>query len=81
IIMAVGLEVFLVPNQVIDGGIVGISIMLSHLSGISLGIFLFVLNLPFIYIGYKQIGKTFAFSTLYGIVILSISTALLHPVP
>ncbi len=81
VIMAVGLEVFLVPNQVIDGGIVGISIMLSHLSGISLGIFLFVLNLPFIYIGYKQIGKTFAFSTLYGIVILSISTALLHPVP
>ncbi|WP_347552845.1 YitT family protein [Pseudalkalibacillus hwajinpoensis] len=81
VIMAVGLEVFLVPNQVIDGGIVGISIMLSHLSGISLGLFLFILNLPFIYIGYKQIGKTFAFSTLYGIVILSISTTLLHPVP
>ncbi len=81
IIMAVGLEVFLVPNQVIDGGIVGISIMLSHLSGVSLGLFLFILNLPFIYIGYKQIGKTFAFSTLYGIVILSISTSLLHPVP
>lgn len=81
ILMAVGLEIFLVPNNVIDGGIAGISIMASHLTGLSLGIFLFGLNLPFIFIGYKQIGKTFAFSTLYGIIILSIATTLLHPVP
>jgi uncharacterized membrane-anchored protein YitT (DUF2179 family) len=81
VLMAVGLEIFLVPNNVIDGGIAGISIMASHLTGISLGIFLFGLNLPFIFIGYKQIGKTFAISTLYGIIILSIATTLLHPVP
>ncbi|MFG6494552.1 YitT family protein [Fictibacillus sp. UD] len=81
ILMAVGLEIFLVPNRVIDGGIAGISIMLSHITGFKLGIFLFALNLPFIFIGYKQIGKTFAFSTLYGIIILSIATTLLHPVP
>jgi uncharacterized membrane-anchored protein YitT (DUF2179 family) len=81
ILMAVGLEIFLVPNNVIDGGIAGISIMASHITGLSLGIFLFGLNLPFIFIGYKQIGKTFAFSTLYGIIILSIATTLLHPVP
>jgi uncharacterized membrane-anchored protein YitT (DUF2179 family) len=81
ILMAVGLEIFLVPNHVIDGGITGISIMLSHLTGWSLGLFLFLLNLPFLMIGYKQIGKTFAFSTLYGIIVLSISTTLLHPVP
>lgn len=81
ILMAVGLEIFLVPNNVIDGGIAGISIMASHLTGLSLGIFLFGLNLPFIFIGYKQIGKTFAISTLYGIIILSIATTLLHPVP
>ncbi len=80
VIMAVGLEIFLVPNQVIDGGIVGVSIMLSHLTGINLGLFIFILNIPFFFIGYKQIGKTFAFSTLYGIIILSISTTFLHPV-
>lgn len=80
VIMAVGLEIFLVPNQVIDGGIVGVSIMLSHITGIKLGLFIFILNIPFFFIGYKQIGKTFAFSTLYGIVILSISTTFLHPV-
>ena len=79
--MAVGLESFLVPNQVIDGGITGISIMLSSLTHIKLGVFIFILNLPFIFIGYKQIGKTFAFSTMYGITVLSLSTALLHDAP
>jgi uncharacterized membrane-anchored protein YitT (DUF2179 family) len=78
--VSVGLEIFLVPNRIIDGGIVGISIMASYLSHIPIGIFLFVLNLPFLYIGYKMIGKTFAISTLYGIAIMSIGTSLLHPV-
>lgn len=81
ILMAVGLEIFLVPNKVIDGGITGISIMLSHVTGIQLGIFLFLLNLPFVYLGYKQMGKTFAISTVYGIIVLSIFTSLFHPVP
>ena len=81
VLMAVGLEIFLVPNNVIDGGITGISIMLSYITGMKLGIFLFVLNLPFFFIGYKQIGKTFALSTLYGILILSLTTTLLHHVP
>lgn len=81
ILMSLALEVFLVPNQIIDGGITGISIMLSYLTSWKLGLFLFILNLPFFFIGYKQIGKTFAISTLYGITILSITTAFLHTVP
>lgn len=81
VLMAVGLEIFLVPNKVIDGGIVGISIILSHLLGWKLGLFIFLLNIPFFFIGYKQIGKTFALSTLFGIIVLSIATTLLHPVP
>ncbi|TKI57230.1 YitT family protein [Brevibacillus antibioticus] len=79
-LFSVALEIFLVPNNIIDGGIVGISIITSHLSGIPLGVFLFVLNLPFLIIGYKQIGKTFALSTLFGVTIMSIGTSLLHPV-
>ena len=78
--MAVALEYFLVPNSVTDGGITGISIMLSHLTNVQLGIFIFVINLPFLYIGYKQIGKTFTISSAYGIAILSVSTAMLHHV-
>ncbi|WP_414048921.1 YitT family protein [Macrococcus animalis] len=81
ILMAVSLELFLVPNKLLDGGIVGISIMASHLLKLPLGAFIFILNIPFFYLSYKQIGKTFALSTLYAITILSIGTALLHPVP
>ncbi|WCK55049.1 YitT family protein [Aneurinibacillus sp. Ricciae_BoGa-3] len=81
LLFSVGLEIFLIPNHIIDGGITGISIMLSHLTGFGLGFFLFFLNLPFLFIGYKQIGKTFALSTLFGIVIMSIGTTLLKPVP
>ncbi|MDO3413156.1 YitT family protein [Saccharibacillus sp. CPCC 101409] len=80
ILVAVALELFLVPNSITDGGITGISVMASYLSGWKLGIFLFVLNLPFLIVGYKQIGKTFALSTLLGITVLSIGTVLLHPV-
>ncbi|MDQ0177461.1 YitT family protein [Bacillus chungangensis] len=79
-LMAVSLELFLVPNKILDGGITGISIILTHLLGWKLGIIIFLLNLPFIYIGYKQIGKTFAISTLYGISVLSIVTFSLHHV-
>ncbi|WNS76719.1 YitT family protein [Bacillus sp. DTU_2020_1000418_1_SI_GHA_SEK_038] len=81
LLMGVGIEEFLVPNKILDGGITGISIMLSHITGMNLGVFIFILNIPFFYIGYKQIGKTFALSTLLGITILSVSTALLHDVP
>ncbi|OCA86688.1 YitT family protein [Pradoshia sp. D12] len=78
VMMAVALELFLVPNSVIDGGITGISIMLSHITKLQLGLFIFIINLPFLYIGYKQIGKTFAISSIYGIAVLSVSTAMLH---
>lgn len=79
-VVAVGLELFLVPNKIIDGGIVGISIILSHLSGMKLGLLIFLLNLPFFYIGYKQIGKTFALSTFFAVSVLSVGTAFLHSV-
>jgi uncharacterized membrane-anchored protein YitT (DUF2179 family) len=81
VLMGVGIEEFLVPNKILDGGIVGISIILSHLTGWRLGLFIFVLNIPFFFIGYKQIGKTFALSTLLGISVLSITTTLLHNFP
>lgn len=80
-LVSVGLENFLVPNNIIDGGIVGISIITSHLSGIPIGVFLLLFNLPFLFIGYKQIGKTFAFSTLFAVSLMSVGTWLLHPVP
>lgn len=81
VLVSIALEIFLVPNHIIDGGIVGVSIIFSHLTGWGIGVFLLLLNLPFMVLGYKQIGKTFAISTLFGVIVMSAGTALLHPVP
>lgn len=77
-LFAISIEMFLVPNSIVDGGIVGISIMLSKITGIQLATFLIILNAPFIYLGYKQLGKTFALQSFYGICIASLFTVLLH---
>lgn len=78
IIMAYGLEAVLIPNNMIDGGVTGLSMILSHVTPINLSIFLVILNLPFFFLGYKQIGKTFAFSMLFGTVALSLATSFMH---
>lgn len=77
---SVGLEIFLVPNNIIDGGVVGISMMSSYLTHIPLGIFTLLLNIPFFIIGYRQIGKSFVLSTAFAVVCLSIGVSVLHPV-
>lgn len=81
LIAAIGLEIFLIPNEIIDGGIVGISIITSYLSGLPLGIFTFLFNIPFLFIGYKQIGKTFVITSLFSITFFSLFTFILHPIP
>lgn len=81
IIAAVGLEIFLVPNNIIDGGVIGISIIASYLTGVPLSVYIIVLNLPFLIFGYKQIGKTFVFSSLFAIISLSFWVSVFHPIP
>ena len=80
-LVSIGLEIFLIPNNIIDGGMTGISIMASHITNLQLGIFIFILNLPFVIIGYRQIGKTFALSTVFSVICLSIGVTILHPIP
>jgi uncharacterized membrane-anchored protein YitT (DUF2179 family) len=81
ILAAVGLEIFLVPNNIIDGGIVGISIMASYVTKLQLGAFILLFNAPFFMLGYKQIGKSFAISTLFSVISLSVWVTILRPVP
>ncbi|MDF2987134.1 MAG: hypothetical protein K0R50_2644 [Eubacterium sp.] len=81
ILAAVGLEIFLIPNNIIDGGIVGVSIIASYLTKLPLSIFIFILNVPFLFLGYKQIGKTFVFSSLFSIISLSVWVSVFHPIP
>lgn len=79
IVAAFGLEEFLIPNQIIDGGVVGISIILSHLLNPPFALFIIVLNLPFLYLGYQQIGRSFAFSTLFSIASLAYWSTVFRP--
>lgn len=81
LIAAYGLEAVLIPNSVSDGGITGLSIVVSKVFGLPLGVLIAVLNLPFIYLGYKQIGKTFAILSVTGIASLAVGTMLMHHVP
>lgn len=78
IIAAIGLDLFLVPNNILDGGVIGLSIIAAELTGQTMSIFLIILNLPFLYIGYRKIGMKFTLHTLYGVIILSASTAYFH---
>lgn len=81
LLVSISLELFLVKNHVIDGGIVGVAIMISYLTEIKLGFLLLILNVPFLLIGYKLLGKWFTALSLYAIVILAIGTFMLQPMP
>ena len=73
VLAAYSLETFLIPNTILDGGITGISIIISKLTNIPLGILVLVLNIPLIYIGYKNMGKSFLIRTVYSMILFSLS--------
>ncbi|MBM7645925.1 uncharacterized membrane-anchored protein YitT (DUF2179 family) [Scopulibacillus daqui] len=77
-IAAYGLETVLIPNNVSDGGVTGLSIVCSELLGLPLGVLIAVINIPFIWLGYQQIGKSFAIYSIIGIISLAVGTSLMH---
>lgn len=78
IIAAFALEAFLVPNNVIDGGVIGVSMIISHISKWNLGLLVVILNLPFILLALKKMGKMFVIQTLYGNIILALALNFFH---
>jgi len=75
---AFGLESFLLPNDFIDGGATGISLLISELADIPLYFLLITVNIPFVYLGYKVIGRNFAIKTAIAITGLAITVAFVH---
>jgi uncharacterized membrane-anchored protein YitT (DUF2179 family) len=73
---AFGLKSFLLPNGFLDGGAMGISLLLSVLYDIDLSVLIILVNLPFMIIGYTQVSKPFAIKTLAAIVGLAVCVAL-----
>ena len=72
-IAAFALESFLLPNEVIDGGIIGISMIINHLTKWNLGLLIIILNAPFIILALKKMGKMFVFLTAYANIILAVA--------
>ncbi len=73
-----GLESFLLPSNFIDGGATGISLLISEVAGIPLYFLLILVNLPFVFLGYKIIGTQFAIKTALAITGLAICVATVH---
>lgn len=71
IIGSYALETILIPNNILDGGITGISIIISKLSKIPLSFLILFLNIPFLYIGYKNMGKNFILRAIYSMLVFS----------
>jgi len=72
VIAAFALEEFLVPFTVLDGGIVGVSMIISQLSGLPLGVLTIVLNIPFVLLGFRRLGMRFLVKAIYAMVIFSV---------
>lgn len=75
---ALGLEYFIVPNKLLDGGVTGISLLLSNITKMDVSIFIFLINIPFIILGYTQVGKLFALKTFLSISTLSAVLLFVH---
>jgi uncharacterized membrane-anchored protein YitT (DUF2179 family) len=79
---AIAIRIFLIPNELIDGGVIGISLILARLYGVSyLSYFLLILNLPFIYLAYKYIRRSFVIYMFSAIVMFAIFLSLLEALP
>ena len=76
IIYSAGLNLFLIPNHIIDGGITGISLLVQALTGVPFSLLIVVLNLPFFYLGYRRLGAGLAVSSTYAIVVLSLFSSI-----
>ncbi len=78
-IAAFAIEEFLVPCLILDGGVVGISIMINNLTGIHLSLLTMVLNIPFLAVGYKVLGRDFLVKAGYAMVMFSIFLEVFAP--
>lgn len=77
-ITAFALESFLLPNKVIDGGIIGISMIVNQLTHWNLGLLIVLLNTPFIILAFKKMGKMFVFLTAFANIVLAFALNIFH---
>lgn len=80
IIAAFAIEEFLVPCTILDGGVVGICIMINNLVKIPLSALTVIFNIPFLLIGSRKMGKIFVAKSAFGMVVFSAFLEILAPI-
>ncbi len=75
---AMGIHGFLLSSRFIDGGVTGISMLIAAVTGLPLSALILVINLPFIALGYRLIGRAFALRSALAIGGLSLCLATVH---
>ena len=78
VVTGFGLASFLAPNDIIDGGVIGVSMILSNVFKLNLGLLIIILNLPFILMAWKKMGTKFVILTGYANIVLALSTNYFH---
>ncbi len=78
IVTGFALEAFLVPNSIIDGGIIGISMIISHITKFNLGLLIILINTPFIILAFRKMGAKFVFQTAYANIVLAVAITFFH---
>jgi uncharacterized membrane-anchored protein YitT (DUF2179 family) len=80
LLVALGLDMFLIPNKIAAGGVSGIATILHYLLGVPVGAAILALNIPLFVMGIYRLGLSFAVRSLYGTITLSLAVDLLAPV-
>ncbi len=74
---AFALKSFLLPNQFIDGGATGISLLISETTVLDISYVILAVNIPFIIVGYLQMSRRFVLKTVISVLILSLVLAII----
>lgn len=80
-VMAVGLNMFLIPNKIAAGGVSGLGIIIFHLFGVPVGLTILLSNIPLYFAAYKYLGRKFVLKSLAGTIFLPVLVELLTPLP
>lgn len=76
-----GIGVFLTPNKIVGGGVSGLSTILFHTLSVPPGVSFLVINLIFLLIGFKILGKSFTLKTLLGAALISVFVQIFSYIP
>ncbi len=80
VLAAFALEAFLIPNTILDGGITGVSTILTKVTDVPLSFFILILNIPFVCIGYLNLGRGFLVRTVYSMLLFSACLTLFNSI-